>query len=302
MSFHNSTTTYEWHDESVSASEGVFGTESTFRVTRRVRRIDGAQINVASEISVIISENVVPVPFQFLGAGPPSSLSNRLFDLVRCREWTYTVDPQRRTLTFSILYSTPYYVEDTTSNSFVLPSTVTYQTVTRMAKIYRRGWAVDPPPASDTSADIGGTAVDGAGQTTTVQVSQMRMRINTTQDASFTINKISTIVLALSSLPNARNSLAFGPFAAGYLVCEGFNITPTQTPFYEITIDILWDAWAHHEQVAETGADGRPNLTAGNLSAVYWKRLPRASEDFNEIFGTPVDVNWRNRTLEGWFA
>jgi hypothetical protein len=64
----------------------------------------------------------------------------------------------------------------------------------------------------------------------------------------------------------------------------------------------LWDAWAHHEQVAETGADGRPNLTSGNLSAVYWKRLPRASEDFNEIFGTPVDVNWRNRTLEGWFA
>lgn len=302
MSFHNFTANYEWHDESISASETVFGGEATFRVTRRVRRIDGAKINVVTDIGNIIAENVIPVPFQRLGVGPPSALSKRLFDLVRCREWTYTIDPQGRTLTFSILYSTPYYVEDTTSNSFVLPSTVTYQTVTRMARIYRRGWAVDPPPASDTSTDIGGTAVDGAGQTTTVQVPQMRMRINTTQDASFAINKISTIVLALSTLPNARNSLAFGPFAAGYLICEGFNITPTQAPFYEITIDILWDAWAHHEQVAETGADGRPNLTSGNLSAVYWKRMPRTSEDFNEIFGTPVDVNWRTRTLEGWFA
>lgn len=302
MAFQFTSTNFAWHDEQISYSEGSWGSESTYRVVRRIKRRNGSQIDLVNDIDLMVSEAALPQPMSRLTTTTPS-IASRSFDTMRCAEFSYTVDAQGYTLTANILYTSPYFVDGVVDNNLILPSSSSYQTVTRIAKVYRTNWATDPPLGSDSTADIGGTAVQGAGATATMLVPQVRFRITATQDASVSSRYMDALANSLAPFIGTRNSSAFGPFAAGSLVCEGINITQSRMPYYEVTADYLYDDWGHHEQVAEVGTDGRPNWNAGNLNAVYWKRPTLLTQDFNLFFGTPTpNANFQNRTLRGWVS
>jgi hypothetical protein len=302
MAFQLVSTDFEYHDEAVSYSEGSWGSEATYRLMRRVRRKNGNAIDLFNDIDRMVVQGVLPQPMQRLTTNTPS-ITRRTYDTMRCAEFTYSLDAKGLTLTANLLYTSPYFVDGVVSSSLILPSSSSYQTVTRIAKVYRTGWATDPPLTADTTTDIGGTAMQGAGATATMLVPQVRFRITTTQDASVSANYMNTIANGLAAFIGTRNSSSFGPFATGSLVCEGINITQTRMPYYEVTADYLYDDWGHHEQVAQVGADGRPNFTSGNLSSVFWKRPTLLTSDFNLIFGSPTPVvAFQNRTIRGWVS
>ncbi len=302
MAFQLLTTDFAYHDEQVSYSEGSWGSEATYRLVRRVKRRNNNAIDLVNDIDRMVVQGVLPQPMQRLTTNVPA-ITRRTFDTMRCAEFGYSVDAAGFTLTANILYTTPYFVDGVVSTSLILPSSSSYQTVTRIAKVYRTGWATDPPLTADTTTDIGGTAIQGAGATATMLVPQVRFRITVTQDASVSANYMNTIANGLAAFIGTRNSASFGPFATGSLVCEGINITQTRMPYYDVTADYLYDDWGHHEQVAETGIDGRPNYSAGNLAAVRWKRPTLLSSDFNLIFGSPTpNTQFQNRTIRGWVS
>jgi hypothetical protein len=302
MAFQLLSTDFAYHDEQVSYSEGSWGSEATYRLVRRVKRKNNNAIDLVNDIDRMVVQGVLPQPMQRLTTNVPA-ITRRTFDTMRCAEFSYSVDAAGFTLTANILYTTPYFVDGVVSTSLILPSSSSYQTVTRIAKVYRTGWATDPPLTADTTTDIGGTAIQGAGATATMLVPQVRFRITVTQDASVAANYMNTIANGLAAFIGTRNSSAFGPFATGSLVCEGINITQTRMPYYEVTADYLYDDWGHHEQVAETGIDGRPNYAAGNLAAVRWRRPTLLSSDFNLIFGSPTpNTQFQNRTIRGWVS
>ena len=302
MAWTSTSADYEWHDEAISYSEGSWGSESTLRQVRRVRRKDKAALNLSVDPHQMIVQGAIPNPMKRLTTGVPS-IAARNLDTMRCADFNYTLDAQGFTLTVNILYTTPYFIDATVANDEILPSSSSYQTVTRIAKVYRTGWATDPPLTADTTTDIGGTAIQGAGATATMLVPQVRFRITATQDASIAANYMNSKANDLALYIGTRNSSAFGPFAAGSLVCEGINITQTRMPYYEVTVDYLYDDWGHHEQVAAVGADGRPNFTSGNLSSVFWKRPTLLTSDFNLFFGSPTpNAAFQNRTIRGWIA
>jgi hypothetical protein len=63
---------------------------------------------------------------------------------------------------------------------------------------------------------------------------------------------------------------------------------------------MLYDAYYHHEQVPIVDADGKPKRTsAGELADVRWKRLPRSSADFNNIFAG--DTRLKARVEKGYW-
>jgi hypothetical protein len=301
MAFQLVSTDFEYHDEAVSYSEGSWGSEATYRLMRRVRRKNGNAIDLFLDIDRMVVQGVLPQPMQRLTTGVPT-VTQRTVDTMRCAEFSYTVDAKGLTLTANLLYTSPYFVDGVVANALILPSSSSYQTVTRVAKVYRTGWATDPPLTADTTTDIGGTAMQGAGATATMLVPQVRFRITLTQDASVSANYMNTTANGLAAYIGTRNSSAFGPFAAGSLVCEGMNFTQTRMPYYEVTVDYLYDDWGHHEQVAQVGADGRPNFTSGNLSSVFWKRPALLTSDFNLIFGSPPVAAFQNRTIRGWVS
>jgi hypothetical protein len=301
MAWNFSTATYDFHDEKLEYSEGSWNQESTATILRRVRRRNGTTFNPLTDPANMVSEGAVKGNLSNFGTSSPYTAANRVMDTMRCISTSYSWDVQLLTVLVTQRFASPYFVSDTSPNTgLMLPSSMSWQTVTRTSKIYRTGWSVNPPPTSDASADIGGTAVQGAGATGTERVAQMRLRFNFTRDASLVGGAMDTVANNLALALDTKNSIAFNVFPAETLICEGYNITLGRMPFYEVSVDMLWDAWAHHEQIAEVGTDGRPNWNSGNLNAVYWKRAARASFDFNLLFGSPVDTVFRARTFKGW--
>ena len=164
-----------------------------------------------------------------------------------------------------------------------LPSSISYSTVIRSTPVFRTGWATAPPAGSDASADIGGSALGGGQVSVARNVSQVRIKLSFTQDATAT--GISSAV-TLANYADKLNSATFLGVSAGYLLCEGVNIIQTSHEFYTVQFDFLYDQWAHHSQVADLAGDGKISLSSGNPTGVKWKRVARSSTDFNNIYAS----------------
>lgn len=301
MSWSGSSADFEWHDEQVTYSEGSWGSESRLAFVRRIRRKNGASLSMDTDANLMVLQGALPQILSRLNANLPN-ITRRLLDTMRAQEWSYRVEPGGKAIVANITYLSQYFVDGVVAGQQILPASCSYQTVTRVAKIYRTGWTTDPPNTSDSTTDIGGTAIQGVGATATMLVPQVRFRINIIQDASITAQRMNDVANFLSGFVGTRNSSNFGPFVAGLLLCEGFNLTQTRMPYYEVTADFLYDDWAHHEQVADVGIDGRPNYTTGgNLAAVFWKRPTLLTTNFNLIFGSPTpDLLFQNRVFRGF--
>jgi hypothetical protein len=288
--------TFEYVNESATYREGAFGEESTYVIVRKIKRMNNGLIVVPNDFNLMVLEAALPK--QSEPALPTSiGVTGRNFDALTCTGWSITIDPTRRSCTATITYSSNCYVDQYgTVARPDWPVSTSYQSVTRLAKVYRRSWTTNPPTGSDASANIGGTAVGDSGATITMNVPQVRMRVTFTQSADASGADMVTRTTGFLAYVGKLNSAAFAGFGIGTVLCEGFNIVQTKMPEYQMVVDLLWDEWAHHEQVPTNGADGRPNWSGSNLAEVRWVRPTRSTIDFNNIF---YDTQQRDIALKG---
>jgi len=297
------TDTFTYDTTEYTTKIGELGEESTIEATRIIRKKTGAQyINITTEEELMITEQVLPVRDQvFVPAGSvPAGMSWQQF--ARYRGHTLTYAQNQQAVIARMRWSTMYVTDPTSTETmlYALPSSVEYVARTRMSKLYRTGWSVSPPAGSDASADIGGTAIAGGFQGTDQPVGQVAIRMRFMQDASEV--PMDTAAQNLTDYMGTINSHAFAGCAAGSLICEGVSVAKTGTmEYYEVTFEFLYDRWYHHEQVPTFAEDGNPKLNASlGPAEVKWKRLPRTSVDFNDIYAG--DTQLQTITENGWWT
>ena len=292
---------YEIIDRQISSGGGV-GSESEIRDTISIVRKDSAFIPLDTEEENLIVENVLraaDTPF-YNGDDPPAGSSWHQF--ARYRGHTLRYGSDKYSVFADRRWTTPTCVFPVTPSELDTGYQMAIQTEfnsrQRNMIIYRTGWATNPPAASDASADIGGTAVTGGFQGQSWLVSQIAIRVRITKDASYA--PMLNAVTDLQGLVGSKNSQTFMGCAANSCICEGVSVTKTGqgTEVYEIVAEFLFDPWYHHEQVATAAADGNPKLTSTGPAEVKWKRLPRTSNDFNDIFVTPME---KTLAENGWW-
>lgn len=292
------TTTFVFHVLSGSTRLGQLGDEHEINQTILIEKLDGSNFNIVTDVEKAIDESVIPAVNQLYGSSPPAT-GTSWQQFARFRGYQLrTLDNGKATCD---LRWTTYYTPNPTSTttlSYELPSSTEYQTVVRSTQIYRTSWTTNPPQSLDTSVDVGGTPISGNMSGQPMQVPQTRVRMRFMQDASAVA--MDTAATTLANYVDKMNSHAFLGCAIRTLVCEGVNVVKLAGEYYELVFDFLYDPWYHHEQVATVAADGRPNRSGSDLAEVKWKRLPRSTTDFNNLYGS--DANLQTITENGWWT
>jgi hypothetical protein len=274
-----STTTFTYGTVAFSAQAGEYREESTITERRHIVRNDGAAFDILKDTVLAEVEGALP------RRGDPalgSSTGVTWQYLARFRGYTVEQLPNAAGAMYTLTWSTMYVLSEP-STYYTPGESVEFQSINRSMRIYRTGWATNPPAASDASADIGGTATQGLGDSNVWPVNQCRIRMRFIQDA--TAVQLVTSAANLSNYNNTRNSATFLGCAARSLICEGVTFNPVKHEFYEVTFDFLFCPFFHHEQVPDLAPDGRPDRVSTGPKTVKWKRLPRTETDFNNIYG-----------------
>jgi hypothetical protein len=273
------TTSYEFSTVGFSSQAGEYREESTITERRHILRRDGTAFKIDTDTVNAEIEGALPRrgdPAYTVGTG----LTWQQF--ARFRGYTVETLPNAGGAMFTLTWSTMYVLSEP-STYYTIGESVEFQSINRSMRIYRTGWTTNPPAASDASADIGGTATQGLGDSNVWPVNQCRIRMRFIQDA--TAVQIVTSAANLSNYNNTRNSATFLGCAARSLICEGVTFNPVKYEFYEVTFDFLFCPFFHHEQVPDLAPDGRPDRVSTGPKTVKWKRLPRTETDFNNIYG-----------------
>ena len=287
---------YQRDITSKTSNAGPYGSESTIDVMCTVYRTDGATIDITSEAEAMITAKV------FTGReaswGTVAGYSWEQF--CNCRSYTLS-QMSGKLIKVSMHFSTLYFVDPTSTGTlrYQLPAMSEYTARQRTTKVYRTAWSVVPPPASNASADIGGTNVVGGSTAIDMLVPQVSIRVRATQDASVTSMLQAT---TLANYMGRLNSAIFMGAPIGTVLCEGVSVSKTGagTEYYEVIFEFLYDFWAHHEQVPTCTPDGRPKLTSTGPSEVKWKRMARLTADFNTIYSG--DAVLQNLIEKGYWA
>jgi hypothetical protein len=274
-----STTTFTYGTVGFSAQAGEYREESTITERRHLERNDGTAFDILKDTVLAEVEGALPRRGDpALGSGTGVTWQQ----FARFRGYTVEQLPNASGAMFTLTWSTMYVLSEP-STYYTIGESVEFQSINRSMRIYRTGWSTNPPAASDASADIGGTATQGLGDSNVWPVNQCRIRMRFIQDA--TAVQIVTSAANLSNYNNTRNSATFLGCAARSLICEGVTFNPVKHEFYEVTFDFLFCPFFHHEQVPDLAPDGRPDRVSTGPKTVKWKRLPRTETDFNDIYG-----------------
>lgn len=279
-----STTTYNYEIKSVSAQAGEYGEESSVSQVRHIWRKDGAYFQIDYDSKTAEDEGALPRRGD-VGYASGTGLTWQQF--VRFRGYSVRALPNGAGAEYTLTWTTRYCLTlhgggGSPASYYALKSGISFSSLTRSMKIYRVNWTVNPPAASDASADIGGTNLQGGQDAMAFLISQNRFRVTFEQDA--TVTTMQAAAAQLSSYQNYTNSATFMGMAARTVLCEGVHVNPVKDEFYEVAFDFLYDGFYHHEQVPTLDTDGRAKRSASGLSEVKWKRLPYGTTDFNNIF------------------
>lgn len=281
---------------SKTSNAGPYGSESTIDIVCTVYRTDGATIDPTAEAEAMITAGVFTI--REGGYGIISGASWE--DFAICRSYTLS-QVSGKLIKISMHFSTLYFVDPTSSGTLLyqLPAMSEYTARQRTTKIYRTGWAIDPPPGADISADIGGTNMVGGSTAVDTMVPQVSIRVRATQDASVTSMLQAT---TLANYMGRLNSADFMGAPVGTVLCEGVSVSKTGagTEYYEVIFEFLYDFWAHHEQVPTCTPDGRPSQGSTGPSEVKWKRMTRLTADFNAIYAS--DAVLQNLIEKGYWS
>jgi hypothetical protein len=258
-------------------------------------------INNPDDIAALRTAGILPL----VGSLFPGASSATWENAARFRGYTAEYMDGGKALRLGLKWTTRYCMDPTLpiANPYVsslqLPVSTEYVARTRTINLYRASWTTAPPAASDaTGADIGGSSIKQQDQGSTQQVPQIAVRMRIMRDA--TLASVQAQAATVSTWIGLRNSATFLGFAANTLIVEGVSVVETQDEFYEVVFEMLYDAYYHHEQVPIVDSDGKPKRTsAGELSDVRWKRLPRSSADFNNIFAG--DTRLKARAEKGYW-
>lgn len=297
---------YNWEitDIQISSGGGV-GSEAEIRDTISISRIDRAFIPIDIEEESLISEGVLRVPdspYYVDSESEPAPAGSTWQKFARYRGHTLRYGANKFDVFADRRWSTPTCVFPVTvqegETGYQMAVQTEFNSRQRNMVIYRTGWSVTPPASSDSSADIGGTAVTGGFQGQSWLVSQIAIRVRITKDASFA--PMINAVTDLQGLIGSKNSSLFMGCPENSCICEGVSVTKTGqgTEVYEIICEFLFDPWYHHEQVATAAEDGNPKLNGSGPAEVKWKRLPRTTNDFNGIFIGPTE---QTLAENGWW-
>lgn len=287
---------YQRDITSKTSNAGMYGTESTIDIACTVYRSDGATIDPTAEAEAMITAGVFTAREANYGTQPGKSWEQ----FAVCRSYTLS-QISGKLIKISMHFSTMYFVDPTSTATlrYQLPAMSEYTARQRTTKVYRTAWSVAPPPASNASADIGGTNIVGGSTAIDVLVPQISIRVRATQDSS-AVSMLQATTLA--NYMGKLNSVAFFGAAIGTILCEGVTVSKTGsgTEYYEIIFEFLYDFWAHHEQVPTCTPDGRPTQGSTGPSEVKWKRMGRDSVDFNAIYSG--DAVLQNLIEKGYWS
>lgn len=293
-----SSTTFQWEIVSERFSSGTIGQPSTITQVLIVEKKAGASFDLAKDVSTMLTENVLPELNEQYNVSSPGVRDWAQNATCRGYDYEHISNAKAR---FTIKYATLVSIDPVvvSGQEFALPASTDYQSMLRTTKIFREGYTTNPPTTSSnsTTADIGGTNVQGTRGGRDIQVPQMRVRLRLVQDAD--TQGISATAAIVIQYVNRINNAAFLGFPAYSVICEGASLGALEGEFYEVVFDFLYDTFYHHEQVVEMDADGRPKMSAGNYVRVDWKRFPRAAVDFNDIFST--NTRQKARAEKGFF-
>jgi hypothetical protein len=285
-----SSTTFTWEDKSRTTQCGDIGDTHSVTVVRHIYRIDGTTLDVLEAPKLMEDEGAIPRRGDL--AYPGSNPNVTWQQYLRYRGYRIEQLPNKAGAQMTHTWDTMYtmVVRPGPTAYFHLPAYIEATSSSRSTKVFRTAWTTNPPAALDaTTADIGGTTVQGLGDGMAWPVNQTRIRLRFTQDA--TAASMISQMTRLASYNNTTNSATFLNCAANTLICEGVSANWVRNEFYEVVFDFLYDEWYHHEQVPAISADGRVRRTAaGAVFDVRWKRLPRTSTDFNNIYGGDTNL------------
>ena len=291
------TATFTYYQTSRVMTEPTLTSEGTITLELVVTRKNGALIMVSQDSKLLRDELIIPLN----GEHYPTTVGEVWESGCRFRGSTVRTMEGGRALAITLNYSGRALVDPTSYNTtwvYALPVNTEYAVRMRSTTLYRTGYTTSPPPTLDaTTGDIGGTSLTGADQGYTAQVQQASIRLRAVTDASVTSQLVAASNLA--TYVNTRNSAIFMGCAIGSVICEGVSFHELGDEYYEIAFEFLYDAFYHHEQVAQFDVDGKITRNAtGSFARVDWKRMPRAAVDFNAIFLNP---QIKLRFEKGWW-
>lgn len=303
MSFEKSTTNWEGSRIACEMSEGSIGEASTIveRWMVHRKRSLGAGFtpaNIPYDVDAMRADGVNPV-IPRIGTAYPTAPGATWEDACGLRNVSFSSAP--RGMIATLQYSTRYFyatnakgIAQTTESlasattlpaGLYLPCKVLSTVRNRSVLAYRSNPGMTSASAAldASTSDIGGAAL-GGGRGQQIEVKQVVLKLRMTIDCEIGGQDVDAITGIIQQYGGKKNSAQFLGYGAGQLVCEGGSLNHLEHEFYELVMDYLYDEWYHHEQVPQTGADGRPLMAANAPSDVRFRRLARTGVDFNQIF------------------
>lgn len=170
----------------------------------------------------------------------------------------------------------------TVADDSYLPCKVSYAVKTRTTNLWR-AVGTAPSATSDSVTMTSGAYVSTGSTPIRADVACMSIRVQLMCDSEQ--QSPSTNSSVILSYIGKRNLDTFLGYSAGKLVCTGGSLSHQENEYYLLSMEYEYDEYFEHNQVCATDASGKVALTGGNPTTVYWKRPPRDSVNFNNIWG-----------------
>jgi hypothetical protein len=207
------------------------------------------------------------------------------------------------TLTFGTRYTLRR--DSSTASKALLPVNRSVQPSTRAMACYRdiNGSAAFPTGTTlESTADIGGTKLDEAGNPLQISVPQVTVTLTSIIDSFQT--DLTAYDLAWSTHGLTVNNAAFLGFAAYSCLLTDVGFQHLEDEYYTARIVFLHDTYLFFEQVAKRDSDGKVKLTTpGNqASDVRWKRANVEATNWNASTLLPTGTWTYDRLLKAEFG
>jgi hypothetical protein len=206
----------------------------------------------------------------------------------------------------TLTYGTRYTLrrDSTTASKALLPVNRSVQPSTRAMACYRdiNGSAAFPTGTTlESTADIGGTKLDEAGNPLQIPVPQVTVTLTSVIDSFQT--DLTAYDLSWSTHGLTVNNAAFLGFPAYSCLLTDVGFQHLEDEYYTARIVFLHDTYLFFEQVAKRDSDGKVKVTStGQASDVRWKRGNVEATNWNASTLLPTGTWTYDRLLKGEFG
>ena len=205
----------------------------------------------------------------------------------------------------TLTFGTRYTLRNDDATKARLPVNRSVQPSTRAMACYRdiNGSAAFPTGTTlESTADIGGTKLDEAGNPLQIPVPQVTVTLTSIIDSFQT--DLTAYDLAWSTHGLTVNNAAFLGFAAYSCLLTDVGFQHLEDEYFTARIVFLHDTYFFFEQVAKRDSDGKVKLTTpGNqASDVRWKRANVEATNWNASTLLPTGTWTYDRLLKAEFG